>query len=78
MERRIELALDGHRFFDLRRWGIAQEVMNAYMDVEQTKRTYITAATRYEARHNLFPLPSVQIELSKVDGTAQLIQNSGW
>ena len=78
MERRIELALEGHRFFDLRRWGIAQQVMNAYMDVEQTKRTYITAATRYEDRHNLFPLPSVQIELSKVDGTAQLIQNSGW
>ncbi len=29
-ERRVELAMEGHRWFDLCRWGIAKETMNAY------------------------------------------------
>lgn len=78
MERRLELALEGHRFFDLKRWGVAQEVLNAYFDVEKTKRTYMTATTGYEPRHDLFPIPSAQVELSKKDGVAQLVQNTGW
>ncbi len=78
MERRLELAMEGHRFFDLRRWGIAQEVLNEYIAVEQTKRNYLTAASNVEARHNLYPLPSVQIELSTVEGESRLTQNAGW
>jgi hypothetical protein len=31
-ERRVELAMEGQRFFDLRRWGIAQTVLNAYVN----------------------------------------------
>ncbi len=78
MERRLELALEGHRFFDLRRWGTAKEVLNAYFAVEETKRSYMTATNGYEDRHDLMPLPTVQIELSKVEGSAQLIQNPGY
>jgi hypothetical protein len=79
MERRIELALEGHRFFDLRRWGIAEQVMNKYLDEEAPKRpAYLTNAGRYAARHNLYPLPTVQIELSRVDGEPRLKQNTGW
>ncbi|MDX1908376.1 MAG: RagB/SusD family nutrient uptake outer membrane protein [Bacteroidia bacterium] len=78
MERRLELALEGHRFFDLRRWGVAKEVMNAYMAVEKTKRTYIEASAGFEDRHMLYPLPTVQIELSKKDGIPQLKQNPGY
>jgi len=78
-ERRIELALEGHRFFDLRRWGIGAQVMNKYLDEETPKRAaYLTNAGRYEAKHDLYPLPTVQIELSKVDGEAMIQQNPGW
>ena len=28
-ERRVELAFEGKRYFDIRRWGIAKEVLNA-------------------------------------------------
>ncbi len=78
-ERKLELALEGHRFFDLRRWGVAKDYMNnEYLAVEKTKRTYLDASGGYEDRHDLFPLPSTQIELSKVDGTAQLQQNPGY
>ena len=78
MERRLELAMEGHRFFDLRRWGVAKEVLNAYFATESTKRTYMTATTGYEDRHDLYPLPTVQIELSKKDGVAQIKQNAGY
>jgi hypothetical protein len=78
MERRLELALEGHRFFDLRRWGIAPKVLNDYLSVESTKRTYLKDATVFSDKHNLYPIPSVQIELSKKEGEAQLKQNPGY
>lgn len=78
-ERKLELALEGHRFFDLRRWGIAKDyINNEYLAVEETKRTYLQASGGFEDRHWLYPLPSVQIELSKVNGTPQLKQNPGY
>jgi len=78
MERRLELAMEGHRFFDLRRWGDEQSVMNTYLAVEATKRAYLTAAFAVEARHALYPIPTTQMELSKVEGEDRLIQNPGW
>jgi len=78
MERRLELAMEGHRFFDLRRWGIAGQVLNDYVNVEKTKRNYLTGASQYEDRHQWYPLPTIQIELSTVDGQPMLTQNPGW
>ncbi len=78
MERRLELAMEGHRFFDLRRWGDLVEVLNTYLAVEATRRSYLTAAFDVEDRHYLYPLPSLQIELSQVDGENRLVQNPGW
>jgi hypothetical protein len=78
MERRLELAMEGHRLFDLKRWGIAKEVLNAYLAKEKTRREYLTAASSFEDKHYLFPLPNDQIEFSKVDGQPQLQQNQGW
>jgi hypothetical protein len=77
-ERRLELAMEGHRFFDLRRWGIAEQVINDYLAVEGTRRPFLTAATAFTARYNLFPIPPIQIELSRVEGEDRLQQNSGW
>ena len=74
MERRLELAHEGHRFFDLVRWGIAEDVMNTYIEVEQTKRSYLTGA-QYEApKNDYFPLPQNQIDLSN----GNLVQNPGY
>lgn len=78
MERRLELAMEGHRYFDLRRWGIAQQVLNNYVSVEQNRREYLTGADQYSERNNLYPIPSVQIELSTVEGEKRLVQNPGW
>ena len=77
-ERRLELAMEGQRFFDLRRWGIADTTLNNYVAVEKNRIPYLSLAATYSARHALYPIPSIQIELSQVGGQNRLQQNSGW
>ena len=82
-ERRLELAMEGQRFFDLRRWGIADQVLNAYLNgvgggAENTRRLQLKSAEPFVARHYLYPIPDLQIQLSTVNGTSTLTQNPGW
>ncbi|MDQ3698038.1 MAG: RagB/SusD family nutrient uptake outer membrane protein [Gemmatimonadota bacterium] len=77
-ERRLELAMEGQRFFDLRRTNTHQQVINDYLAVESRRRPYLTAAEQLAPRHTLFPIPAIQIELSKVGGQPSLQQNTGW
>jgi hypothetical protein len=79
-ERRLELAMEGQRFFDLKRWGIAEQVLNDYLAAEGGRRAFLTAAAAFSARHNLFPIPVFQIEVSGEDESGQpvLTQNTGW
>ena len=77
-ERRLELAMEGQRFFDLRRWGIAETTLNTYLSAERGRRLYLAAAEPFAARHRWYPIPAIQIELSKVGGTESLKQNPGW
>jgi hypothetical protein len=78
LERRLELAMEGQRFFDLRRWGTAAAVLNAYIAVERTRRPHLASAETFAAKHALYPIPAIQIELSKVEGQDRLTQNTGW
>jgi len=78
MERRLELGMEGHRLFDLRRWDDAITVLNDYIAVESTRRNYLTAAYTFEEKHMLYPLPITQIQLSQVEGEDRLVQNPGW
>lgn len=77
-ERRLELAMEGMRLMDLRRWEILEPTLNNYIQVEQDRRSHLSAAAEVTDRYYTFPLPSVQIELSEVEGEQQLIQNDGW
>ena len=77
-ERRLELAMEGHRFFDLKRWGVAQSVLNDYLAVESTKRSYLIGAN-FQAKNIRFPIPQEAIdESSDDDGNATLTQNEGF
>jgi starch-binding outer membrane protein, SusD/RagB family len=77
-ERRLELAMEGQRLFDLRRWNEFQPVLNEYVQEEQTRRPHKKASVQVADRHKLFPIPNRQLELSTVEGASQLTQNPGW
>ncbi len=77
-ERRLELAMEGHRLFDLRRWNVVDEVMNEYLAVEQTKRTYLQGGMFSSPRTDTFPIPQQFIDGSAVNGEPLLRQNPGY
>lgn len=64
-ERRLELAMEGSRFFDLTRWGVAAETMNAYYGREQTTRPYLRGAHFDKNKEEFVPVPQQQISFSK-------------
>lgn len=77
-ERRLELALEGHRLFDLRRWGTAEEVLNAFVEFAAQTRSYYDDAATYTDKHRWFPIPTPQIVANTIDGEPILKQNLGF
>jgi hypothetical protein len=77
-EHRLEFGMEGHRFFDLVRWGIADEVLNAYVAKEKTRRTYLNGATFKKGVNEYYPIPLAEIINSTVQGKNTLTQNPGY
>ena len=68
-ERRLELALEGHRFFDLVRWNLATKYLNGM----------VLAATNYHVifespKNDFFPIPEEEVNTSE----GNLKQYPGW
>lgn len=74
-ERRVELAMEGHRWFDIVRWGIAAQIMDrdkgSYGSTEdQIVRDEMAAFV--PGKHELFPIPSEELILNPME------QNPGY
>lgn len=84
-EIRLEFGMDGNRFFDLVRWGIAAEVLNDYVQIELTRpignnsfenRRYFLHNVNFEKDKNeRYPIPQDEIDLM---GKDILKQNPGY
>lgn len=62
-ERRLELALEGHRFFDLVRWGVAKNTIESYSEFEGTYLpTYKNL--NFGPNNEFWPIPQVEIDRS--------------
>jgi hypothetical protein len=77
-ERKLELAMEGHRFFDLVRWGTAEAEINAFLAFEGAKRVACLGGTTFTAKNKYMPIPEYAINQSFVDGVATLAQNPGY
>lgn len=76
-ERRVELAMEGHRFFDLVRWGVAEQVLNDFVQYEGEITTDVRGAS-FNQTDRYFPIPQRQIDLSTTAEGPVLIQNDGY
>jgi SPX domain protein involved in polyphosphate accumulation len=75
-ERKLELATEGHRFYDLVRWSMAEKEVNAYLVYESKFLNGTLGGSKFQTgKHELLPIPQGQIDLL---GSDILKQNPGY
>ncbi|MBE8712318.1 RagB/SusD family nutrient uptake outer membrane protein [Sphingobacterium hungaricum] len=72
-ERRLELAMEGHRFFDLVRWGVAKQTIESYSAFEGQHLSSFLGIT-FQPSHEYWPIPQGEIDRSN----GSLTQNTGY
>jgi hypothetical protein len=87
MERRLELALEHHRYHDLQRYdkqlpGYMATTLNNFLEYRATiqgvSTNYVAPYLFIQGKHEYWPIPQEQIDLSVVNGSSVLIQNPGY
>jgi hypothetical protein len=75
-ERKLELSGEGHRLYDLVRWGVAAEEINAFLAHDRQFLNVIYSGANFTSpKSELLPIPQNEIDLQ---GTDVLSQNPGY
>lgn len=77
-ERTLELGLEGHRFYDVVRFGKGATEFNAFLTSMSKIFDYLKGATYAESPDAYLPIPSTAIERSLYEGASTLKQNPGY
>lgn len=77
-EHRLEFAMEGTRFFNLVRWGMAANTLNTYLTKERNRRTYLGGAQFIKGTHEYYPIPYQEIVNTLENGDETLVQNPGY
>ncbi len=84
-ERRLELAMEGHRFFDMARWdngtGSMAAALNAYVQIEKNRNGFYrinNTAFFTKGVNEYFAIPLNEIQAENATGTVYLKQNPGY
>ncbi|MBS1598640.1 MAG: RagB/SusD family nutrient uptake outer membrane protein [Bacteroidetes bacterium] len=78
-ERKLELAMEGQRFFDLSRWGIAKQELDPFYAHEVASGYVLDVGASFTTGKNEFlPIPQPQIDKSTTGGKSVLTQNPGY
>ncbi len=73
-ERRMEFAMESPRFFDLVRWGVAADTLNAFFAKEKLRHPFLSNAHFTHGRDEYFPIPQEQIVFTN----GLYVQNPGY
>lgn len=74
-ERKLELSGEGHRFFDLVRWGVAAEEINEYINYEKQYLSSAYSGGNFtKGKNEYLPIPQTQLDLQP----GVLTQNPGY
>ncbi len=77
-ETRLEFAMEGHRFFDLQRWGVSAQVLTAYLASERNDRQYLAGKTFTANKNEYYPIPIQAIDRSFKEGVPTLTQDPAY
>ena len=80
-ERRIELAFEEHRYWDIRRWRLAEQVyaqpiQGMYITKSQTSTTYVPQSVlnvQWDNKRYFYPIPYSEVIKNK-----NMVQNPNW
>jgi len=77
-ERRLELAMEGQRFFDMVRYGTAATELNAYVAKEVSYGYNLLNGATFKPTSVYFAIPQAEIDASTIGGKPTLTQNPGY